>query len=604
MRLTIHFDLRVALLLVLAPLPLQAAEYYVAPSGADTDPGTLAKPFASLAKATSLAQAGDTVFLRGGTYAYKSGTRACRSGTDTIYAIEISKSGAADRLIKYWAYPGEIPVFDFSGIKDSCRVVGFYVSGDWNHLKGIEFKGVPQNNNLNHESWGVLVENGSNNIFEAMNGHHNMGPGFFIRQKSSNNLVLNCDSHDNNDEHTSNGAGESADGFGCHVAAGYPGNTFRGCRAWWNTDDGFDLINAESPVLIENSWAWYSGYLPGTMTSAKNGNGFKAGGYGADPAEFPSTFAKHTVRHCLAVSNKGSGFYTNHHPVSGFFYNNTAVDNGANYNLLGMDTSGNDIHVGVLRNNVAFLGTAVSNNGTGVDDANNSWTLGLKLSAADFRGTKLASLSAPRQPDGSLPVIADYHLAADSALINKGKDVGLPFLGSAPDLGAFEFGASEESGTDAGLGSRPDGSNGSPDSGARDASSDRAANQDSAGGELEAGASGAGGQGGQGGASGQGGATETGGAGAPSIDDAGGTASAGTSRSGSGNPSPPPDAGVPSADASAGCSCRTAPGQPQRGWQGYLLVFAMVAGLRRKRRAANRASCASTIDRHTHGGQH
>ncbi|MFA6540950.1 MAG: T9SS type A sorting domain-containing protein, partial [Bacteroidota bacterium] len=32
------------------------------------------------------------------------------------------------------------------------------------------------------------------------------------------------------------------------------------------------------------------------------------------------------------------------------------------------------------------------------------------------------------------------HLAAGSDLINAGTDVGIPFIGSAPDLGAFEFG--------------------------------------------------------------------------------------------------------------------------------------------------------------------
>jgi hypothetical protein len=33
------------------------------------------------------------------------------------------------------------------------------------------------------------------------------------------------------------------------------------------------------------------------------------------------------------------------------------------------------------------------------------------------------------------------HLAAGSKLIDKGTNVGLPFTGAAPDLGAFEYGA-------------------------------------------------------------------------------------------------------------------------------------------------------------------
>ncbi|MBN1309005.1 MAG: hypothetical protein JXA18_13865, partial [Chitinispirillaceae bacterium] len=45
----------------------------------------------------------------------------------------------------------------------------------------------------------------------------------------------------------------------------------------------------------------------------------------------------------------------------------------------------------------------------------------------------------PRKADGSLPDVKFMHLSANSKLIDKGKDVGLPFTGSAPDLGAFEY---------------------------------------------------------------------------------------------------------------------------------------------------------------------
>ena len=50
-----------------------------------------------------------------------------------------------------------------------------------------------------------------------------------------------------------------------------------------------------------------------------------------------------------------------------------------------------------------------------------------------------AGVFGPRKADGSLPDVKFMHLSADSKLIDKGKDVGLPFAGSAPDLGAFEY---------------------------------------------------------------------------------------------------------------------------------------------------------------------
>jgi hypothetical protein len=37
-----------------------------------------------------------------------------------------------------------------------------------------------------------------------------------------------------------------------------------------------------------------------------------------------------------------------------------------------------------------------------------------------------------------LPVLPFLHLTAQSPLIDKGTNVGLPYVGKAPDLGAFE----------------------------------------------------------------------------------------------------------------------------------------------------------------------
>jgi hypothetical protein len=69
---------------------------------------------------------------------------------------------------------------------------------------------------------------------------------------------------------------------------------------------------------------------------------------------------------------------------------------------------------------------------------NNSWQLTTPASAADFVALAETLALAPRQADGSLPVNDFARLVATSALIDKGKDVGLPFTGAAPDLGAYE----------------------------------------------------------------------------------------------------------------------------------------------------------------------
>lgn len=445
-----------------APRQVLAATWYVAPApaGNDASSGTEAAPLASMAGAQAKAKPGDTVLFRAGTYAYTQGTSKCSSGTATISGVVLDKDGAVGSPINYFAYPGEVPVLDFDGIRDSCRIKGILVSADYVHLKGFEIRGVRQNNDLNHESWGVWNQ-GSHNVFELLNVHHIMGAGIFI-QRGGDNLVLNCDSHHNLDEHTSNGAGESADGFGCHVSAGETGNVFRGCRAWWNADDGYDFINADAACTVEQSWAWYNGYKPDTMEGIGNGNGFKAGGYGTDPAQFPANPSVHVVRGCLSFMNKAAGFYANHHPVSALFYNNTSYGNHPDFNMLGMSAAGQDITVGVYRNNLALGGTLFSNRNS-ADETSNSWTIGgLNVSDADFQNVMPSGMDAPRAADGSLPLLGNFRLAAGSDLIDAGTDLDLPFAGKAPDLGAFEVGLES---TPAGSGGSGAGSGGVSTSG-------------------------------------------------------------------------------------------------------------------------------------------
>jgi hypothetical protein len=248
--------------------------------------------------------------------------------------------------------------------------------------------------------------------------------------------VLNVDSHHNYDPYSRTGAGQNADGFGAHIKANRPGNVFRGCRAWANTDDGYDLINAGSPVLIENSWAWLHGYLPGTTTSipAGNGNGFKLGGFGGG---YAANAPVHTIRFSVAFRNKVNGFYANHHPVANEYFNNTSTGNGVGFNMLSVDSSGAAISLGILRNNVVYTGTPVSN-ASGADIANNSWNLPVSVTSADFQSVSTDGWDAPRLPDGSLPVLPYLRLVPSSDLIDKGVNLGLPYSGAAPDLGAFE----------------------------------------------------------------------------------------------------------------------------------------------------------------------
>ena len=410
------------MLALLLAAPVQPAAYYVATDGSDANPGTRARPFASIARAQAAAAPGDTAFIRGGVYVF--------GGPSSAVGVLFDKSGTKGRRINYWAYPGEKPVFDFSRMDAPARLYGFRVTGSWLHFRGLELRGVQQILTNVNESWCIRNQGGSHNVYERLDLHHNEGPGLFIAS-GSNNLVLNVDSHDNHDPDR---GGENADGFGCHSSGA--GNVFRGCRAWANSDDGFDFINSPGACTVERSWAFENGYVPGTTTRAGNGAGFKAGGFGLNRTRFPRSIPRHVVRFNLAFRNRVQGFYANHHPGGIDWISNTAFDNPRNFDLLA--DVGAARHV--LRNNLAGgTGDALANaTRSEIDDAHNSWSLPVTVSDEDFVSVDPAEARAPRKEGGSLPDIRFLRLAADSDLIDRGVDAGFPYAGAAPDLGAFE----------------------------------------------------------------------------------------------------------------------------------------------------------------------
>ena len=330
----------------------RATDYYVSPTGSDSAAGTMAAPWATLQKGATTAVAGDTVWIRGGTYAI---TTPATSGG----GINFTKSGTASANINYFAYQGEHPKFDFTNLVISTTgyTMGFTVSGSYLHFKGLEICCVPMNTFSNN---GISVTgSAAGDTFEQLDMHGNSGNGIFIGNKSGGgHLVLNCDAHDNYDATSNQGQGQNADGFGVHYQTSGATTIVRGCRAWWNSDDGYDLINQEIPVTVENSWAMMNGYaMYGTYSpTSGNGNGFKMGS--------SKTGVRHLVQNNVAWKNKASGFYANHSTGGNNWYNNTSFMNGTNYNMLAssFDSSGNVVMTitltgalaHIMRNNIGY----------------------------------------------------------------------------------------------------------------------------------------------------------------------------------------------------------------------------------------------------------
>jgi Right handed beta helix region len=433
------------ILLCLASLAFEVAAkgaiWYVAPTGNDAAAGSLDQPFATIQRAQQFTAPGDTVFIRGGTYQMKE-TQIAQRKSIYAYITVLNKSGTEGKVITYSAYQDEKPVFDCSLVKPAgMRIDAFLITGSWLHLQGIEVTGV-QVTMKGHTQSICFESNGSHNRLERLTMHDGQAIGIY-HVRGSDNLFLNCDAWNNWDYTSEDGKGGNVDGFGCHPTKGSTGNVFRGCRAWFNSDDGFDLIGARESVTLENCWALYSGLTP-RFERTGDGNGFKAGGYGTMAAdELPAPIPRHTIRFCLAVGNKSSGFYSNHHPGGSDWFNNTAYRNGTNFNMLcrlADNRTDVDGYGHKLRNNLSYKsrGDISKLNPGRSDSTNNSFDLGLKLSDKDFVNLDESEFVGSRKASGDLPDVGCLHPAEGSVLIDSGVNAGLPYRGTRPDIGAFE----------------------------------------------------------------------------------------------------------------------------------------------------------------------
>jgi hypothetical protein len=422
----------------------QAKTFFVALNGNDTtNAGTIVAPFATIMRAQKTVEAGDTVYVRGGKYSM---TQSQISGRQRIWSMAhlLNKSGKEGKRINYWAYPGEKPVFDMSNVKPlNQRVMAFDVTGSWIHIKGLEVVGT-QVTILTHTQSECFHNEGSHNIYEQLSMHDGQAIGFYLI-KGSDNLILNCDAYCNWDYTSEGGRGGNADGFGCHPQPGSKGNVFRGCRAWFNSDDGYDCIRAAETVTFDHCWAFYNGYSA-EFKSLGDGNGFKAGGWGlVKDDRVPDSIPMHEIRFCLSVRNRANGFYSNHQPGGSYWYNNTAYLNGTNFNMLNRTadiTADVPGYNHVLKNNLSFEPRTYETQWIDTTKCvvlNNSFSIPIKVIKADFQSIDQSQLTASRKADGSLPDIDFLRLRRGSKLIDKGVNVGFPYKGKAPDLGAFEY---------------------------------------------------------------------------------------------------------------------------------------------------------------------
>lgn len=421
-----------------------AATYYASPAG--TGNGTSYSSPTTFANGVSLlGNAGDTLYLLGGTYEFSD-------------KFSINKQGSPAKRIVISGFPGEQVTLDFHKVPYGTRGITVHANSLYIHIKDLAIAWSGKNN---------LYNEGSYCLFENLDIYGSADTGCQMK-KGGNNIIKNVDSHDNFDYETMSGStanfGGNADGFADKQFTG-AGNHYIGCRAWGNSDDGWDFFQrvSSSNTVIENcicyqngpayydmsqnpratgvDKAWFDSKVGTQMTDRYgntititlkqfpcqgNGNGFKMGG--------GYTNHKILIHHCLAVANRERGFDQNNNDGTMWVYNNTGYANGYNF---GFTTA---YGTNYMRNNISFSGKNADKPESKTVEANdhNTWNSGFTCSAADFQSLDTTQILASRQADHSLPEGTCLRLEATSALIDKGVDVNLTYNGLAPDLGCYE----------------------------------------------------------------------------------------------------------------------------------------------------------------------
>jgi pectate disaccharide-lyase len=284
-------------------------DVWVASDGNDSNPGTESQPVATLAKGYDLLCPPVTGAKNGDPCAGSLTTMCIKSGTYKLserFQLKKTRMGTASRVLKIQADPAATrrPILDFSSQPrlscgqdpDDDNQRGIDLGADYFHIKGLEVMGSNDN---------CIIVQGSHNIVENCVVHDcadfgiAIGSGSGYTGSGTYNTIINCDSYHNYDPQCK---GENADGFGAKKGSG-DGNVFRGCRAWSDSDDGWDFYGWTSSISIENCWAFNIAMESAYVGSNSDGNGFKLGSDSSDGG--------HKLSNCMAFNNKKTGFTNN-----------------------------------------------------------------------------------------------------------------------------------------------------------------------------------------------------------------------------------------------------------------------------------------------------
>lgn len=368
--------------------------YYIAPNGNDSNDGTIDSPWATLNHAIREAGPGDTILMREGSYE-----------TNEVWINRNRGLGGSNgQYLTIKSYPGET-----ASVGGSRRII---LEADFVRIEGLHFRlpyrisGRGEGNQIlnntfqgSQPSYGAIEYGGINSLIqgnriEITEGGGSLHHGIYLHYGTGDIVRNNYIS----------GTG----GYGIHV---YDENKYGGSMPRYEDIliEGNFVTNANSSCIILSA---------GESTSLG--------------VEMDGIIVRRNI-----VTNCSDGitvrYYGQIRNIE--IYNNTVYDNRSN----GISVSARDVDYVTIKNNI------LSSNGNRQISISSSLT---HLVVSHNLYHQPESIGSGANDDSPVfgdplfvnPSAGEFHLQANSPAIDAGVDVGLPYVGTAPDIGAYENG--------------------------------------------------------------------------------------------------------------------------------------------------------------------
>lgn len=456
-----------------APAPNPSGKtYYVAKNGYDGNPGTESQPWLTITKAANTAVAGDTVYVKQGTYNER---------------VIVKNSGSPGKYITFAAYPGNSATIDGSGIsmdksnglfqitgKQYIRVSGLRVVNSAH--EGIRVQGPGTSNIIIEKNyiygtsgsgisaWGVvgsgncapncaydgivnIVIDGNelNNVFTGKNG--DVGEEISIAMGVDTFEVKNNHIHDGLNSQSDVGQGIGGEGIDAKQGV-------RNGKIYNNQVHNLKRPARATVGIYIGEWdrSTYNIDVFNNVVHDIDGYGIMVGterGGPVDSIRIYNNVVYNNLRDGVIIDSYGQP----HGPISNVkIVNNVAYGNGLEPGRGGIVVFDNNAKNVVVRNNIVSKNRefqiSVPSGSSNIATSNNLIDGYRGFAWSIYKETYGGPNSVTGDPRFVNPGNADFHLSGSSPAIDKGTSTDAPNAdldgnarpkGAGYDIGAFEY---------------------------------------------------------------------------------------------------------------------------------------------------------------------